>query len=100
MPRVIDEAKFETYMEDLASKSILLYSIRNTIERVSLVNARYKCKSGDVVPKPMTQVALIKFVRNCQKLRWIRSYLTQQNVSMLQNERPDVTFVSSCGNVL
>lgn len=45
-------------------------------------------------PEPIPQHMLIKMVRNHGALRWLRSDLTEQNVAMLQQERPEMTFVS------
>ena len=42
----------------------------------------------------VSQAMLIKMVRNHPTLRWLRSDLTEENITMLQRERPDITFVS------
>jgi hypothetical protein len=44
--------------------------------------------------EPLSQDALIKMVRGHSTLRWLRSDLTLENVAMLKQERPDITFVS------
>ena len=38
------------------------------------------------------QASLMRFVRSAGKLKWFRSDLTDDNISILQNERPDVVF--------
>ena len=43
--------------------------------------------------KPFTQLSLIKIVRGAQNLTWFQSDLSEENVAMLKEERPDVTFV-------
>mmetsp|Transcript_10757 Transcript_10757/g.19491 ORF Transcript_10757/g.19491 Transcript_10757/m.19491 type:complete len:97 (+) Transcript_10757:447-737(+) len=42
---------------------------------------------------PVSQEMLIKMVRNHQTLQWFRSDLSAANVAMLQQERPEITFV-------
>jgi hypothetical protein len=37
---------------------------------------------------------LIKMVRLHPTLRWLRSDLSEENVAMLKQERPEITFVS------
>jgi hypothetical protein len=64
-----------------------------TLERVSVKNVQYQ--SGQVGRiRALPQRGLIEFVRSAPSLKWFRSDLTPQNVAMLQQERPDVTFVS------
>ena len=58
----------------------------NALERVSIRNTR--CYGNVLISIP--QNALIKFVRNVPSLRWFRSDLTQENIDMLQLERPGI----------
>lgn len=44
--------------------------------------------------EPIPQEMIIKMVRFHQTLRWLRSDLSEGNVAMLQQERPEITFVS------
>ncbi len=44
--------------------------------------------------QPLSQEAIVQFVRNTPSLRWLRSDLTEQNVAMLQKDRPEMTLVS------
>jgi hypothetical protein len=60
------------------------------LERVSIRNAR--CYRNVLICIP--QNALIKFVRNVPSLRWFRSDLTQENIDMLQLERPDIELLN------
>jgi len=53
-------------------------------------NYRYKDEVAHLIP----QEAIIKFVRLHPRLRWLRSDLTTENVAMLKQERPEITFVS------
>jgi len=68
----------------------------NTLERVSIRNAKWfsseDYKRGE--PAIISQNALIKFVRNVPSLQWFRSDLTQDNIDMLQLERPDIEFIN------
>ena len=61
----------------------------NKLERVSIRNATY----GNAVYFP--QEALIKFVRKAPpSLRWFRSNLTAENITMLRLERPAIECVN------
>ena len=68
------------------------------LERVSIQNAKYypNYYNIDDQPKVIPQNALIKFVRNAapSTLKWFRSDLTQENIDMLHNERPDIELVN------
>jgi hypothetical protein len=64
------------------------------LERLSIKNARtWNCYMG-AGAQPLSQCMIINFVRHTPILRWLRSDLTEENVAMLQQERPDVTFVT------
>ena len=43
--------------------------------------------------KPFTQLSLMKIVRMATKLKWFQSDLTECNVAIMKEERPDVIFV-------
>ena len=43
---------------------------------------------------PLPQEMLMKMVRFHPTLRWLRSDLTQENVDIFKQERPDITFVT------
>jgi len=45
------------------------------------------------MPHENSENLLIDFVRNATRLRWFRSDLTSENISMLQLERAEVEFV-------
>jgi hypothetical protein len=62
------------------------------LERLSIKNSTYfqNGKEVQLVPQGM----IIKFVRHTPTLRWLRSDLTEENVAMLQQERPAITFVT------
>ena len=69
-----------------------LFSSCNTLERVSIKNSviSYSQEPSERVSQEM----LIKMVRNHPKLRWLKSDLTKENVAMLRQERPEITFVT------
>jgi hypothetical protein len=62
------------------------------LERVSIRNAKwYRYPEETAIP----QNALIKFVRNAPtSLRWFRSDLTEENMTMLRSERPGIELVN------
>jgi hypothetical protein len=68
---------------------VLLRELPN-LERVTLKHAEYCSGNDGWIELP--QEALIKFVRHTPKLRWFCSDLTQDNVAVLKEERPDVEF--------
>jgi len=45
------------------------------------------------ITEPISQNAIMKFVRFTPTLSWLRSELTDENVATLRLERPDITFV-------
>ena len=64
-----------------------------TIERLSIKDCAFY--EWDRAPEAeLPQEDLIKMVRNHPLLRWLRSDLSAENVAMLQQERPEMTFVS------
>jgi hypothetical protein len=78
---VFDHRGLNTYM--------LMYCTH--LERLSIKNV--KGYSDEFGPRLDSQEFIIKFVRHTSTLRWLRSDLTEENVTMLQKERPDVTFL-------
>ena len=66
------------------------------LERVSIKNAKYVAREQNSFDElPIPQTALIKYVRNAPtSLRWFRSDLSDENIKMLQNERPDIEFTN------
>ena len=48
-----------------------------------------------VCGRPVSQNALIKFVRNCPRtMKWFHSGLTKENMTMLQKERPSIELLN------
>ena len=65
------------------------------LERVSIRNAKWYGFDNDEDPIIIPQNALIKFVRKAPKsLRWFRSNLTLENMTMLRSERPEIELVN------
>ena len=65
------------------------------LERVSMKGATLRLATAcRLTTEPVPQEMIIKFVRRHHPLRWLHSDLTVENVAMLQQERPEVTFVS------
>jgi hypothetical protein len=82
---------------------VLLQKYPN-LERVTLKNADYvelykrnidslgEFYRTNLPWKKLPQEAMIKFVRHTPKLRWFCSDLTQENIAILKEERPEVEF--------
>ncbi|OEU14230.1 hypothetical protein FRACYDRAFT_240764 [Fragilariopsis cylindrus CCMP1102] len=92
---LIDPRQIEFYK---ASNGIhMFHYCSNRLERVSIRNARYRYRyhvDGIEVTPFLPQEVLIKFVRNAPYLRYFRSNLTQENIAMLQREKPAIEFTS------
>ncbi|OEU15009.1 hypothetical protein FRACYDRAFT_239689 [Fragilariopsis cylindrus CCMP1102] len=98
---IMDDSKFYFFNDEMSNldnhrdKFIFHYCSKN-LERVSIRNAKgfgynYSLKFMYVFP----QNALIKFVRNSPpSLRWFRSDLTQDNMTMLRLERPEIELLN------
>jgi len=78
---------------ELTDENFFMFMRCRSLERVSVKNASFD-SSPDVDSSPVTQEMLIKFVRRTPSLRWLRSDLTEENTVMLQQERPEITFVT------
>ena len=90
--------------DEVVTKTFLFHECGSKVlERVSIRNAGVWVQSfrddrfhgpddDELIPIP--QMALIKFIRNAPTtMRWFRSNLTQENIQMLQQERPKIEFV-------
>lgn len=64
------------------------------LERLSIKNATWSLEYNAAERYPVSQRMLIKMVRNHPTLRWLRSDLSEENVVMLQREKPEITFIS------
>ena len=88
----LDEARMilcASLDEDRLWNSLLNYSQR--LERVSLLGTTWYRK-GQL--SRLSQEYLMEFVRRSPNLVWFRSDLTLENVAILQQERPNISFVS------
>lgn len=63
------------------------------LERLSIKNTTWSTYLG-TEQWPVPQEMIMKMVRRNRNLRWLRSHLTEENIAILQQERPDVTFVA------
>jgi hypothetical protein len=71
-----------------------LLMICKALERLSIKNSTWCLWENPNEKSPVSQDMLIKMVRNHQTLQWFRSNaLSADNVAMLQQERPEITFV-------
>jgi hypothetical protein len=60
---------------------------------MSIINATWAAIDPEAT-QPVSQEKLVKMVQNHPALCWLRSDLTDENIAMLQQERPEFTFVS------
>jgi hypothetical protein len=90
----------EEWFENAANRHggadwVLLQEYPN-LERVTLKRAEYLQRSmnraSTIYWTELPQETLVKFVRHTPKLRWFCSDLTQDNVAILKEERPEVKF--------
>ena len=97
----MDNSVFNHYLQDENEMSDLINHpntflfhkcCTKVLERVSIRNAKLApFLSPD--PKDISQDMLIKFIRNVPfSMHWFRSDLTQENIALLQKERPDIEF--------
>ena len=71
-----------------------LFELCPSIERLSIKDCAYDEYDVEEAEAELPQEDLIKMVRNHPSLRWLRSDLSAENVAMLQQECPEMTFVS------
>ena len=62
------------------------------LERVSILNMKFDVQHPFL--STFIQNILIKFVRNVPSLRWFRSDLTSENMTMLRRERPEIELLN------
>ena len=70
------------------------FACNNSLERVSLKGGRYVAMANAAERLDFPQWALMRFVRRTPTLKWFRSDLTQENIELLQYERPEIEFSS------
>lgn len=70
------------------------FACNTSLERVSLRGGRYIPMGPKREEIIFPQWALMRFVRRTATLKWFRSDLTQENIELLQKERPDIHFCS------
>ena len=65
------------------------------LERLSLKDVTWHIDGTSLPREPIPQEMLMKMVRRHPTLRWLQSDLTPENVAILKQERPEITFVSN-----
>jgi hypothetical protein len=95
----MDNSKFHIWnkitISDLNNHQdiFMFHECCKALERFSVRNIKYRYVSDD--EKLFTQNVLIKFVRNAPPtLRWLRSDLTPDNMTMLRIERPGIELLN------
>lgn len=63
-----------------------------SLERLSVKNATWS--DGDERAHLVSQEMLINMVWHHPSLRWLRSDLAAENITALQQEQPEITFVA------
>ena len=87
-------------LEDEEHAGIFLFyeCTSKVLERISMKNAKYRCHRNAHSPEDLftiPQTVLIKYIRNAPtSLRWFRSDLSDENITMLQNERLGIEFTN------
>ena len=87
---------FYADLEDDDPISFFFHYCSKKLERVSIRNAKmYDLYGGHDGTTVIPQTALIKFVRNASaSLRWFRSDLSDENMTMLRLERPGIELLN------
>lgn len=81
-------------MEQSLSDSIYMFFACTRLERLSIKNATFRPSSQRGEVQPVSQEMIIKMVRFHPTLRWLRSDLSEENMAVLEQERPEITFVA------
>jgi hypothetical protein len=66
----------------------------NALEQLSIKNVNWCLKGSSLKRFPISQGMLIKTVRSHSTLRWLLSDLSAKNVALLQQESPQIIFIS------
>lgn len=95
-----DACPFSHVVGDLERMSLTgcrYYDIKkekeNALQMMQVGNNNNLAESNALRGKPFTQLSLMKIVRKATNLKWFQSDLTELNVAIMKEERPDVTFV-------
>ena len=90
---LLNSENAEAY-ENGGQSGFFLFKFCSSLERLSIKNVSWASEPRVRKRKDVSQAMLIKMVRNHPTLRWLRSDLTEENIAMLQQERPDITFLT------
>lgn len=82
-------------LERISLKGCRYYDVKREKEETLLANTsnQNNNQNNSIRGKPFTQLSLMKIVRQADKLTWFQSDLTDENVELLREEKPNVTFV-------
>lgn len=93
---IVCKLRDKVLREDRGDEHPNLFILSNLVCLKSLSikkNVTLLCHDGRY-RKLLPQELIVKFVHRCLTLRWLCSDLSNENVAMLRQELPDVTFVS------
>jgi len=90
------EALLNEFSNNALGTDIYIFEACGNLERLSMKNATWStsCSERALPAESIPQEMLVKMVRCHPRLRWLKSDLTQENVTMLQQEKPEITFVT------
>jgi hypothetical protein len=85
----------EEPIHDVTPNRYILRHLQH-LERLSMKGATWSISYRGIAAaiEPIPQEMLMKMVRHHPTLRWLRSDLSEANVAILQQERPEITFVT------
>jgi len=88
--------EYLTQMSDLDDDGdFFMFYKCEKLERLSIRNVQCNDSFESTTRIDIPQNALIKFVRNApDTMKWFRSDLTQENIDLLQSERPNIELVN------
>ena len=78
-----------------SGESVYMFDRHANLACLSIKNATCRLRNEEdsrETAQPVPQEMLIKMVRRHPSLRWLRSDLSEENIAMLQQERPEITF--------
>lgn len=79
-------------VEDLGGENRYMFRQCRHLQRLSITNATWR--DGLQPRQQVTQDMLIDVARHHPTLRWLKSDLTEENIAMIQREKPEMIFVS------
>lgn len=80
------------YYPETKQREFYMFMKCSRLERLSILGATVTVNNYHN-HHPLPQEHLVRMVRRHPNLRWLRSDLTAENVAMLKEERPEITFL-------